>query len=79
MVGGPKRRAWPPPILLVLGLGAHFAALGLLVMTGVIQFIVPDGWANFHIPWAGLALSIIALGAGPLSLDHVTRRKMGRV
>src|SRR5262245_23176366 len=36
------------PVLLVLGLGTRFAALGLLFMTGIIQLTVPDGWANFH-------------------------------
>ncbi len=40
-------------------------------MTGVIQLIVPEGWANFHLPWAALAVAIIAAGPGPLSLDHV--------
>src|SRR3546814_6118261 len=58
------------PILLVLGLGTRFAALGLLIMTGVIQLVVPDGWANFHLPWAAMALAIIALGPGALSLDR---------
>lgn len=62
------------PILLILGLGTRFAALALLVMTGVIQVVVPDGWANFHLPWAAMALSLIALGAGPLSLDHLLDR-----
>ena len=66
------------PILLVLGLGTRFAALGLLVMTSVIELVVPEGWANFHLPWAGLALAIMALGAGPLSLDHLIARMMGR-
>lgn len=59
------------PILLVLGLATRFAALGLLIMTGVIQLVAPDGWANFHLPWAALAIAIIALGAGRLSLDHL--------
>jgi putative oxidoreductase len=59
------------PILLVLGLATRFVASALLIMTGVIQLVVPDGWANFHLPWAGLALAIMALGPGPLSLDHV--------
>lgn len=58
------------PALLLLGLGTRLAALGLLLMTGVIQLVVPDGWANFHLYWAALALGIIALGAGPLSLDR---------
>ena len=62
------------PILLVLGIGTRFVALGLLAMTGVIQLVVPDGWANFHLPWAGLALGIIALGPGALSLDWLIDR-----
>ena len=57
------------PILLVLGFATRFTALALLIMTGVIQLVMPDGWANFHLPWAGLALAIIAIGPGPLSLD----------
>lgn len=62
------------PILLVLGLATRFSALGLLVMTGVIELVVPEGWANFHLPWASMALAIMALGAGPLSLDHLLKR-----
>lgn len=58
------------PILLVLGLATRISALGLLVMTGVIQLVVPEGWANFHLPWAALAVSIIALGPGVISIDH---------
>ena len=59
------------PALLVLGLATRFAALALLVMTGIIQLVVPDGWPTYHLPWAAMATSIIALGAGPLSLDHL--------
>ena len=59
------------PILLVLGLGTRFTALGLLIMTGVIQLVVPDGWANFHLPWASMAVAIIAIGPGWLSIDHL--------
>jgi putative oxidoreductase len=62
------------PILLVVGLATRFSALALLVMTGVIQLVVPEGWANFHLPWAGLALAIIALGPGTLSVDHLLER-----
>ncbi len=59
------------PILLVTGFATRFAALALLVMTGVIQLVFPDGWANFHLYWAAIAIAIIALGPGPLSLDHL--------
>jgi putative oxidoreductase len=58
------------PILLIVGLGTRFAALGLLVMTGVIQLVFPDGWANFHLYWAALAISIIAIGPGVIAIDH---------
>ena len=59
------------PVLLLVGLATRFSALGLLVMTGVIQLVVPEGWANFHLPWAALAVATIALGPGTLSLDHL--------
>ena len=62
------------PILLVVGLATRLSSLGLLVMTGVIQLVVPDGWANFHLLWAALAVAIVALGPGPLSLDHLADR-----
>ncbi|HEY3795038.1 MAG TPA: DoxX family protein [Bradyrhizobium sp.] len=62
------------PVLLVIGLATRFSALALLVMTGVIQLVVPEGWANFHLPWAALAVAIIALGPGKLSLDHLALR-----
>jgi putative oxidoreductase len=59
------------PILLIAGLGTRFAALGLLGMTVVIQLTVPDGWANFHLPWAAMALTLVSLGGGSLSLDRL--------
>ncbi len=59
------------PVLLVLGLGTRYAALGLLAMTALIQITVPDGWANFHLPWAAMALALIVWGAGPLSADRL--------
>jgi putative oxidoreductase len=57
------------PVLLLLGLGTRLAALALLVMTGVIQLVIPEGWANFHLAWAALALAILAHGPGALALD----------
>lgn len=59
------------PIFLILGLATRFSALALLVITGVIQLVVPEGWANFHLPWAALAVALMALGPGKLSLDHL--------
>ena len=60
------------PVLLVLGFGTRFAALGLLFMTIIVELTVPDGWP-VHIIWAALALGIMAWGPGQFSLDHLTR------
>jgi putative oxidoreductase len=57
------------PILLVLGLGTRLAALGLLGMTAIIQLTAPEGWANFHLIWASVALAIFVHGPGKFSLD----------
>ena len=57
------------PVLLVLGLCTRFAALGLLAMTAVIQVTIPDGWANFHLPWAAMALALVTFGGGRIALD----------
>jgi putative oxidoreductase len=62
------------PVLLVVGLATRFSAAGLLIMTGVIQLTYPEGWANFHVYWAALALAIMALGPGPMSLDWLIDR-----
>ena len=63
--------------LLVLGLATRAAALGLLVMTGIIQLTVPDGWQTYHLPWAAMLLAILAYGPGRLSADCLLRRLAG--
>ncbi|MDK9695430.1 MAG: DoxX family protein [Siculibacillus sp.] len=59
------------PILLVVGLATRWAALGLLIMTGVIQITIPDGWANFHLPWAAMAAMLVVFGGGRAAVDVV--------
>src|SRR6516225_5229180 len=66
------------PVLLIVGLATRLSALGLLVMTGVIELVVPEGWANFHLPWAAIAVAIIALGPGALSLDYLVGERHSR-
>ncbi|MGA7807650.1 DoxX family protein [Bradyrhizobium sp.] len=61
------------PILLVLGLGVRFAALGLLCMTAIVELTVPDGWP-IHLTWAAMALAIVAYGAGRVSIDYAIAR-----
>ena len=63
------------PIMLVLGLGTRFAALGLLVMTAVIQvFVYPGAW-NLHLLWATGLLFLLSRGGGLFSLDHLIDRR----
>jgi putative oxidoreductase len=64
------------PVLLVLGLATRLSALGLLVMTGIIELVVPNAWATFHLPWAAMALALMALGAGPISLDRLIEGRL---
>lgn len=60
------------PVLLVLGLFSRLSAVGLLGMTAVVQLVMPDGWMNFHLPWAITLLLVLAKGPGLVSIDHWT-------
>ena len=61
------------PILLVLGLFTRMSATALLGMTLVIQiFVYPDAWPT-HLSWAGLLISLIAMGGGRFALDRLVR------
>ncbi|MEP3476474.1 MAG: DoxX family protein [Rhodomicrobiaceae bacterium] len=64
------------PVLLFIGLGSRFAALGLLVMTIVIQFVYPSAYM-LHLSWGIALLTIIVNGAGPLSLDYFIKKSRG--
>ncbi len=76
------------PMLLVLGLFTRLAALPLLAMTLVIQFVLGATNPAFdhpqHFFWMILLCGLIARGPGTLSLDHwivrplLERRGMGR-
>lgn len=64
------------PPLLVFGLLTRFGALGLLIMTAVIQFYVfpeelfnPNGNWAMHLLWAAPLLVILQRGPGAVSLD----------
>lgn len=64
--------------MLAAGLLARLAALPMLAMTLVIQFVVGAADPAFHIRehdyWMFLLGFVIALGPGALSLDAVIRR-----
>jgi putative oxidoreductase len=65
------------PVLILLGLATRLSALGLLVMTAVIQvFVYPDAYPA-HGVWAAVLLFLIARGPGVLSIDHLIARRFG--
>jgi putative oxidoreductase len=62
------------PIMLVLGFGTRFAALGLLVMTALIQiYVMPQALWSVHVYWASILLVLLSMGAGQISVDHIVR------
>lgn len=65
------------PVLLTLGIGTRFAAIGLLLMTCIIELTVPDGWP-IHITWAAMALGIAAWGPGLISIDYLLGDRKSR-
>jgi putative oxidoreductase len=63
------------PLLLLIGLATRFSALGLLVMTAVIQIFVYPGAYPTHGVWAAVLLYLVARGPGALSMDHWIDRR----
>ena len=58
------------PVLILVGLATRLSALGLLIITLVIQFFVfPDLWWTLHAYWVALLLVLMSRGAGHISLD----------
>ncbi len=60
------------PILLVFGLFARISAIGLLIITGIIQFTYMQ--IIDHVYWAILLGIIILNGPGKLSFDHLVQK-----
>jgi putative oxidoreductase len=66
------------PMLLLIGLATRFSALGLLVMTAVIQiFVYPDAYPT-HGVWAAVLLYLVATGPGAVSVDRWLARRYER-
>jgi putative oxidoreductase len=62
------------PVMLVLGFGTRFAALGLLLVTAMMQvYVAPQALWTMHIYWAAILAVLLSLGGGTLSLDHIFR------
>ena len=63
------------PALLVIGLATRFSALGLLIMTLVIQIFVYPGAYAVHGTWATILLMLVKYGPGALSVDRLLYRR----
>ncbi len=59
------------PAALVIGFATRLSALGLLGMTIVIFMVNPASWPNEALPWAAMALALIAYGPGLFSFDRL--------
>lgn len=65
------------PIMLIIGLGSRFGAMGLLVMTLVIQTVYPNLFYD-HMVWAAALIGILLIGPGKVSLDTLIANKLRR-
>ena len=62
-------------IAILLGLFTRYAALGLLGVTLVIQFVEPAGWWAAHVYWVLLLVYLVRQGGGLISIDQLLSRK----
>lgn len=58
------------PILLFIGLFTRIGALGLFIMTLMIQFFVPGFENHEHYLWMIILAMLMAQGGGKISLDN---------
>ncbi|MEH6447809.1 MAG: DoxX family membrane protein [Oleispira sp.] len=67
------------PVLLVLGLGGRFAAVGLSVVNIVavisLEAIAPAAY-TLHVLWGVLLVLVVLWGAGGVSIDRVLKLKL---
>ncbi len=67
------------PVFLFIGLAARLAAVPLILMTCVIQFVLgasmPDYDSTEHFYWLFLLAMVVVRGPGTLSLDHLIAKR----
>jgi putative oxidoreductase len=62
------------PICLLLGFATRFAALGLLIMTVLLQvYVLPAMLWPAHVYWASILLVLMSVGPGGISIDAIIR------
>jgi putative oxidoreductase len=68
------------PVLLVLGLGGRFAAMGLFVVNIVAAISladIPEAALQQHVFWGSLLAALVLWGPGRWSADHLLSRRIG--
>lgn len=61
--------------LIIVGLATRFSAMGLFIMTLVIEiFVYPNSYV-VHGTWAAILLMLVKYGPGSLSADHLIYRR----
>jgi putative oxidoreductase len=68
------------PVLLVLGLGGRFAAMGLFVLNIVAAISladIPEAALQQHVFWGSLLAALVLWGPGRWSVDHLLSRRIG--
>ena len=63
------------PALIIIGLATRFSAVGLLIMTLVIEIFVYPGSYVVHGTWAAILLMLVKYGPGSLSADRLIYRR----
>src|SRR5205085_11626105 len=62
------------PLCLIVGFATRFAALGLLVMTVMLQlYVMPDLWWSTHVYWVAILMVLMSVGPGAISVDALIR------
>ena len=62
------------PLCLIIGFATRFAALGLLVMTVMIQlYVAPELWWVTHVYWVAILMVLMSVGPGAISVDALIR------
>jgi putative oxidoreductase len=62
------------PICLLIGFATRFAALALLVMTGLMAFyVMPEAFWPTHVYWVAILMVLISVGPGVISIDALIR------
>jgi putative oxidoreductase len=57
------------PAAIVIGFATRLSALGILAMAAVIFLVYPETWRSEQLPWAAMALALVAYGPGRISFD----------